>query len=74
MTIDEAAKRLSDRYRRAIPRREQALSIHVFAIEFADELVGMNLKELAARASIPTTYATELRKGINLAKYVELRK
>jgi hypothetical protein len=33
----------------------------------------MSLPEVAIRAGIPKTYATEIRKGINLAKYVQLR-
>lgn len=74
MTIDEAARELARMYHRGIASREQALSVHLFGIKFAAELDGMPLKDLAARAEIPVTYATEIRKGMNLARYVEIRK
>lgn len=73
MTIDEAAKTLAEAYRKGQATREQALSIHLFGIRYAREIGGMSLHDLVVRAEIPTTYKTELRKGINLAKYVEIR-
>lgn len=74
MTIDEAARELARMYHQGIAAREQALSVHLFGIKFAAELDGMPLKELAIRAEIPVTYATEIRKRMNLARYVEIRK
>lgn len=73
MTLDDAAKLLAKDYQEALARREQALSIHLFGIKHAPEIDGMSLKELAIRAQIPVTYATELRKGISLARYVQLK-
>ncbi|MCX5580788.1 hypothetical protein [Kaistia terrae] len=74
MTIDEAATELARMYHQGIPNREQALSVHLCGITFATQLDGMPLKELATRAGIPVNYATEIRKGMNLARYVETKK
>jgi hypothetical protein len=46
--------------------------MHLFAIEHAARLRGVNLKELAARAGIGESFGTELRKGIRLAEYVQI--
>lgn len=72
MTIDEAARLLKGDYESA-DEGEKVVAIHLFGIRHAGELVGVPLKELAARAEIPVTYATEIRKGMNLAKHVEVR-
>lgn len=73
MTIEEASKILADMYRKGRIAREQALSVHLFGIKYADAISAMPLAELVVRAGIPETYKTELRKGINLAKYVTVR-
>lgn len=70
MTIDEAARRLADMYQKGAAQKEQVTHIHLFAITYADEITGMSLPEILARAGLPDSYKTELRKGINLAKYV----
>jgi hypothetical protein len=46
--------------------------MHLFAIEHAARLRGVNLKELAARAGIGESFGTELRKGVRLADYVQI--
>ncbi len=48
--------------------------IHLFGIEHAAELEGVDLKELARSAGIPESFATEIRKGMRLAPYVVLRR
>lgn len=70
MTIDEAARKLADMYQKGAAQKEQVTHIHLFAITYADEITGMSLPEILARARLPDSYKTELRKGINLAKYV----
>jgi len=70
MTIDEAARKLADMYQKGAAQKEQVTHIHLFAITYADEITGMSLPEVLARAGLPDSYKTELRKGINLAKYV----
>lgn len=51
----------------------KAISIHLFAIKYADDIGDLPLKEIVAGASLPSSYATEIRKGINLAQYVVIR-
>lgn len=72
MTIEEAAKILSQMYSTA-PEKEKAVHVHLFGIKYADQLDGMPLGEIAERAKISTNYGTEIRKGINLSRYVSLR-
>jgi hypothetical protein len=73
MTIDQAAKLLAQMYRQGAATNEKAVYIHLFGIKYADELEGMSLPELTDRAGISDTYKTEIRKGMNLAKYVQLK-
>ena len=72
MTIDDAAKILQKKYAQA-PEREKVVNIHLFGIEHGEKIGNLPLKELVARAGLPNSYATEIRKGISLSKYVELR-
>lgn len=72
MKIEEAARLLRDMYNTA-PPGEKAVSIHLFGIKYADEIRSMSPEEVAARAEVPVSYGTEIRKAINLAKYVELK-
>ena len=64
---------LSDMYSNA-PDRDQVAQIHLFGIEYADvinrEGNKISTKEIAREAGISESYATEINKGIRLAKYV----
>jgi len=51
---------------------DTVVTIHLFGIEHAPRLRGVNLKALAERAGISDTYGTELRKAVRLADYVEV--
>ncbi len=73
MTVEEAAKALKAMYAEGQLDRSQAAKVHLFGIKYARYLDGMPLKEIAARAAIPVTYATEIRKGISLSKYVDTK-
>ncbi len=72
MTIEDAAKILSQMYLTA-PEKEQVVQIHLFGIKYATQLDGMPLHELSERAGISKSYGTEIRKGINLSRYVSLK-
>lgn len=72
MTIEEAAKRLAAMYREA-PEREKSLSVHLFGIKYAEQIDGIPAHDIAERADLPRSYGTEIRKGIRLARYVQLR-
>ena len=55
------------------PPKGKALSIHLFAIKYADQIRNMSAKDIVVGAELPESYKTEIRKGINLAKYVEVK-
>jgi len=71
MKIEKAAKLPGKMYAHA-PKGERALSVHLFGIKYADQIRSLPSHELADLAGIPRSYGTEIRKGINLAKYVEV--
>ena len=49
-------------------------TLHPFvAIKYADQIRDMSAKDIAVGAGLPESYKTEIRKGINLAKYVEVK-
>ena len=72
MTLEQASKLLKEMYDEA-PDKEKVLFIHLFAIEYADQIEDMSAKDIVVGADLPESYKTEIRKGINLAKYVQLR-
>ncbi|UXX84662.1 HTH-like domain-containing protein [Roseovarius pelagicus] len=49
------------------------VTIDLVGIEYADALQGHNLKEICAGADVPTSYGTEIRKGMRLAEFVNLK-
>lgn len=55
------------------PEGDIVVRVHLFGIENAEALTGVNLKDLVADAEIPAPYATEIRKGMRLADYVSLK-
>ncbi|WP_420383493.1 HTH-like domain-containing protein [Novosphingobium sp.] len=50
----------------------RVVTMHLFAIEHAAKLKGVSLKDLASRAGIGESFATELSKGVRLANYVQI--
>jgi hypothetical protein len=45
----------------------------LFGIEYAEELEGLSLSDLLALSKLPDSYKTEIRKGMKLAAFVQLR-
>lgn len=73
MTRDDLIKKLNEMYFNA-KDKETAAMIHLFGIKYADFLREHgSLKKLAHDASIPVSYAIEINKGINLAKFVDIK-
>ncbi len=72
MTSDQLLEELKRRYESA-QNGEVALTIHLFGIEFAKELVGHPISDIAEFATGSRSYGTEIRKGIRLAEYVDLK-
>lgn len=54
---------------------EKVTMIHLFGIKFADLISENGYKplEVVKAAGINASYATEVSKGINLAKYVKIK-
>lgn len=71
MNVGEASRLLAKMYLKA-PDKEKVLSIHLFGILYANELDGIPIKEVVLRAELPVSYQTEVRKGMRLAKYVNV--
>lgn len=57
----------------AAPEGEMVTQIHLFGVKYGHELAGVDLSHLAERATGHRSYATEIAKGIRLAKYVQPR-
>jgi hypothetical protein len=66
---DLLSKKLRDARDHA-PEGDVVVRIHLFGIDHADELQGINLAELVESAGVPRPYATEIRKGMRLSEYV----
>ena len=54
---------------------EAVVMIHLFGVKYADEINALNAsgKAIAKAAGIRESYGTEIRKGVNLAKYVQVK-
>ena len=72
MTPQDLVDALKKRYESA-EKKEAVLSIHLFGIEYSAQLKGQNLNDIAELATGYRSYGTEIRKGIRLARYVDLR-
>ena len=72
MSEGEAIRILRNMYQNA-PAGEQKTFIHLFGIKYADELNGVSINSVAKQATGSNSYGTEIRNGIRLAKYVQLR-
>lgn len=73
MTIEEAAKLLKTMVQQGKANNEIVVHVHLFGIRYAEEIAGMSLQELTERAGISETYKTEIRKGMNLSRHVQVR-
>lgn len=72
MTEAELAIILQRRYETA-KRNEAAMQIHLFAIEYADEIRkgDFTIAHLVETAGITKGYAAEISKGIKLSEHVK---
>ena len=75
MTSEELAKKLSEMYTAGAKRKEKATMVHLFSIKYAEEInqCGVSSADIAALAKIPASYGSEIRKGINLSKYIQVK-
>ena len=73
MEMQELADILREMYDTA-PEGEKVLRLHLFGIKYAAELYEFRISDVVKRAGLHRSYNTEISKGRNLAKYVELKK
>lgn len=67
-TATELGKILAEMYNNA-KRKEMVTMIHLFGIQYHSEIQEVGIREIIDAAGIPSTYSTEVNKGVNLAKY-----
>ena len=68
-TASELGGILADMYKNA-PKKEQVTMIHLFGVQYHEEIQQVGIREVVEEAGIHSTYRTELSKAIKLAKYV----
>lgn len=73
MGLQELADKLREMYDSA-PAGEKVTHLHLFGIIYAEALARFSPNAVVKRAGIGSSYGTEVNKGRNLAKYVELKK
>lgn len=72
MTPKELSSKLIQMYAYA-EAGEQITTIHLYGIKYVNELKRYNLKCIVNEAGVPLSYIAEIRKGMNLAKYVRIK-
>ena len=72
MNLEQASKLLAEMYGKS-SYNEKVLSIHLFEIKYADQIADMSARNVVVGAGLPESYKTEIRKGINLAKCIQLK-
>lgn len=68
-TIDELARALRAAYLHP-GAGGKVVEIHLFGIRHANSLATVSLPALLAKADMPDSYKTGIRKGMNLAPFV----
>ncbi len=71
MTLQQLGKELNKMYVES-KDGESVVMIHIFGIKYASEIKesGESMKAIAKAAGIHESYATEISKGVKLAKFV----
>lgn len=72
MTLEELRAEFSRLYLDDRRSGGKVVTVHLFGIAHADQLRGENLPNFCISAGVPVSFATELRKGMSLARYVDL--
>ena len=66
---------LSEMYKQA-PEGDKVTFIHLFGIKYADSIKKnkLNIKKILEYSTVKPSFATEVNKGVKLAKYVSVQK
>ena len=74
LTLDKAIETLR-MMRRNAPHGEVAIQSILFGIKYHDELRHLRIADISSGVGVgPNTCGVEIRHGMNLAKYVDLKK
>ena len=73
MELQELADTLREMYD-TDPYGEKVVRLHLFGIIYSAEFSRFSPNAVVERAGLPRSYGTEVSKGRNLTKYVELKK
>ena len=76
MTLQELCKELERYYEIGKQRKEVVPLIHCFGIKYSDVITNNNIRgdDIVVLTSLrDTKFATEIRKGMKLAKYVMMK-
>lgn len=73
MTYNNLSKILNEMYFSA-NKGEKVTMIHLFGVKFSNEIEssGLTASEIVKGSNLSDKYITEVRKGMNLAKYVSV--
>lgn len=69
-TAKELGQILAGMYENA-PRKELVVMVHLFGVQYHDEIKAIGIKDIVEASGIPSNYTAEINKGVNLAKYVD---
>lgn len=76
MTLEELSNELEHHYEIGKQRKECNALVQSFGIKYSDIIIDNNIRveDIVEHSSLKgTTYATKIRKGIKLAKYVTIK-
>ncbi|MEG0944650.1 MAG: hypothetical protein RSF86_13545 [Angelakisella sp.] len=73
MTVNELGRKLREMYE--TKGANKSTMIHLFGAIYYDEMRSNNIKatEVVRAAQMPESYHSEVSKGMNLAKYLQLK-
>jgi len=74
MKTSELGRVLKEMYKSA-PEGEAVTMIHLFGIKYAEIIISSEFtaREIVTEAGLNDSYATEVRKGIKISRYVKLK-
>lgn len=74
MKVNELSEKLREMYRGA-SKGDAVVMVHLFGIKYANEIraSGASSKEIVLAAGMSESYGVEVNKGINLAKFVQVK-
>lgn len=73
MTVGEAADILRRMYKQDAPRGKKGPYLILFGLKYGDDLAGLSLASVIREAGLHRTANIEIRYGMKLADYVQIK-